>query len=776
MARSEFKIVEAFTNILGLKNNTDGTIPLYKKTSDAKYEATKPDGYYFYDGVIFILDAKAEGIKFEKQIYDYMKFEKHKNTIGFQYNGINLNVFIKNDKGEIKLLYNETEVKNHKYYKDTYFKDIKENNEVLISNYAMQLANSFRNAKINKQMTVPFIGAVMLCYKFQGDDKLNRESTSLLLSSILDALKDTPLTEDISKQEKKNNIYKYLDDKTLKMAKISDLIEIVDSIRNIYNLINISHKDYKGHDIMNAFLKVFRKWNSANSNEKGEVFTPDHIAQIMYELIDVDPFNDVIMDPTCGSGTFLVNAMFNMFSSINDFYLKRTNINAKEKEYQIDKACIEVKEKRIIGIEYDEFNSTLAGINMLLHGDGSSRIYQDDCFKRLERLKYEYSKVLMNPPFSQSDNELKFLYTTLKYLKPDGLIACIIPKTNLNGRDTKNVAYLKKIFEMSKITQIISLPRDLFQPNAGVNTSVIVLKKYDSQTLKKIDALRQNADALLAHWHNQDILLVDFTNDGFIYTNEKRLKTKLYEEKVARLKEVLEGKYTEFQAVMQNLKYDEELAFEKFTTNRPFEVNKNTFIKYIRENLSAKILCGISNKLIFSPVDMQRYQNIKFKYFKISDVIEFISKGMQKKSIDRKLENKYENGIPIIVAKKDNNGIGGLLIKEKVSQTFSDKICIINGGDGGGGKTYYCDFEFGATSFVNICDIVPKYKSQFDNKPLAKFYLATVISERLFKSIGHGRTLRSEIPNVEIKLPVNSYNQLDINYMNDYISSLKIFK
>lgn len=49
----------------------------------------------FYDGVIFILEAKAEGQKFENQIFDYMELESHKSIIGFQYNKTNLNVYLK---------------------------------------------------------------------------------------------------------------------------------------------------------------------------------------------------------------------------------------------------------------------------------------------------------------------------------------------------------------------------------------------------------------------------------------------------------------------------------------------------------------------------------------------------------------------------------------------------------------------------------------------------------------------------------------------------------
>lgn len=85
-----------------------------------------------------------------------------------------------------------------------------------------------------------------------------------------------------------------------------------------------------------------------------------------------------------------------------------------------------------------------------------------------------------------------------------------------------------------------------------------------------------------------------------------------------------------------------------------------------------------------------------------------------------------------------------------------------------GGKTYYCDFEFCATNFVMICDFKDNLK-QLDN--FAKFYISVVISERLHKTIAHGRTI-SELPSIEIKLPINKSGKLDFDYMSNFIKEL----
>lgn len=120
-------------------------------------------------------------------------------------------------------------------------------------------------------------------------------------------------------------------------------------------------------------------------------------------------------------------------------------INADEDFHEMQKS---IKEAKLIGIERDKFNVTLAGINMILHGDGSSCIYYGDCFSLLKSFRNVYDRVLMNPPFSQKDRELKFVYETLRNMKDDGILASILPKSCVKGTEQDNILYLEKIFEI----------------------------------------------------------------------------------------------------------------------------------------------------------------------------------------------------------------------------------------------------------------------------------------------------------------------------------------
>ena len=714
----ENEVVATFTHILGVPNKTDGTLHIYKPQ---KGIATKPDGYYYFEGITFILDAKAEGKAFVGQLEDYMKLESNENFIGFKYNGKDFECYV---KGVLKK--DEIYPQNKDYYREKYFPQ-KINNENIVEKSAKRLANFFRDSKIDKQMNVPFIGAVMLCIKFGEDIDLTSTNTILnsLMRGVETIIRDNPLT----RRQKKEFIKIALQDSTLQRAKTEDLFMIVQEISNIYNFINISTDDYKGHDIMNSFLRIFRKWNSANANEKGEVFTPDHIAQLMYKLANCNKDN-TILDPTCGSGTFLTNAMANML-------------------YESPSESKDIQENRLIGIEANDFNATLAGMNMMLHGDGASNIWCDDCFIKVPQIKNCYDRVLMNPPFSTSDDELKFLKVALENMQDGGILACILPKSCVKGTLDKNLNYLQEIFRIAKLLYVISLPSDLFYPNAAPATCIVVFKKHNSG-------------------HSGETLLIDCSNDGFTSANDIRIdnenKWDLIQQEILN---ALNGNFTEFRAIKKDLAFSDELLFEAYSSKRAFDLSKEVFEKYMREKIASKILCGKSiNITSFEKIILPK--QVDYARFKIADLLIKIEKG-KTKSPDKKQENKYLGKYPVIVAKKDNNGIGGMV--DNPNKIYNDKFCIVSGGDGGGGKTYYCDFEFGATSFVMICDLQKSYKYLADK--YARFYLAVAISERLYQTIQHGRTI-SEIPSdIEIKLPIISDGQIDFVYMSNFVKKLQ---
>ena len=72
-----------------------------------------------------------------------------------------------------------------------------------------------------------------------------------------------------------------------------------------------------------------------------------------------------------------------------------------------------------------------------------------------------------------------------------------------------------------------------------------------------------------------------------------------------------------------------------------------------------------------------------------------------------------------------------------------------------------------------ICDFLEKYKNI---SKYAKLYISILISERLFKTIGHGQRIADVPQETTIKLPIKNNDELDIEYMENFIKLFEISK
>ena len=178
-----------------------------------------------------------------------------------------------------------------------------------------------------------------------------------------------------------------LGDQKIKELETKDWIEILDTIlTDIYRFIDADSSE--GQDILNLFFIAFNKYTG--KADKNQAFTPDHITDFMCRVADVDR-TKVVMDITCGSGSFLVQAMV---KELADCRKGRSSAAAKA----LMKA---VKENNIFGIEKEDKAYGLATTNMLIHGDGNSNIKHGSCFECKEFIiKANPDIILMNPPYN----------------------------------------------------------------------------------------------------------------------------------------------------------------------------------------------------------------------------------------------------------------------------------------------------------------------------------------------------------------------------------------
>ena len=214
--------------------------------------------------------------------------------------------------------------------------------------------------------------------------KMSTETIRAAIGSTLTSLLDGSENKSKKIELLKKNV---LEDQKVKKLSKENWIAILDTIlTDIYQYINADSSE--GQDILNLFFIAFNKYTG--KADKNQAFTPDHITDFMCRVADVDR-TKVVMDITCGSGSFLVQAMVKEMADC-----RRGTSETKAK--RLMKA---VKDSHIFGIENEEKAYGLATTNMLIHGDGNSNIKFASCFDCTEFIiEANPDIVLMNPPYN----------------------------------------------------------------------------------------------------------------------------------------------------------------------------------------------------------------------------------------------------------------------------------------------------------------------------------------------------------------------------------------
>lgn len=243
-----------------------------------------------------------------------------------------------------------------------------------------------------------------------------------------------------------------------------------------------------GHiDIMGEMYSEFLKYALGDGKEIGIVLTPPYVTKMMAQILDIDMDNKV-MDLATGSAGFLISAMELMVDSANEKYGQRTS--------KAEKTIRNIKRNNLLGIELNAEMYTLATTNMILRGDGSSRIEKGSAFNRPESLftDFKADRVLLNPPFSYDENGLPFIAYGLNKMERGGLGAVIIQDSAGSGKATKTA---QSILKKHTLLASIKMPVDLFVPMAGVQTSIYIFEAHKP------------------HDYERPVKFIDFRNDGY---------------------------------------------------------------------------------------------------------------------------------------------------------------------------------------------------------------------------------------------------------------------
>jgi type I restriction enzyme M protein len=223
-----------------------------------------------------------------------------------------------------------------------------------------------------------------------------------------------------------------------------------------------------------------------NATEKksgaGQYFTPRVLINAMVELMK-PTLDDVIVDPTAGTGGFLISA---------HHYIKQHNDITALNETAYDK----YQHKTFYGMELVPDTRRLAMMNLMLHDlaidDRNAGILFGDTLSNEGKQLPPATLILANPPFGTkqgggiptrddlvhytSNKQLAFLHLMYHVmLKPGGRAAVVLPDNVLfEGSTGKTIR--QDLMEKCNLHTILRLPTGIFYA-AGVKTNVLFFNK-----------------------------------------------------------------------------------------------------------------------------------------------------------------------------------------------------------------------------------------------------------------------------------------------------------
>lgn len=489
-----------------------GSRPKLKTALGRDFDHFKLDIRFESGNVVVLVETKQNFVDSDAdQLAEYVAEEKAlhpgKKIVGILANTNNDNIRVwKTSIDDTHILENETVLDSMEHYVNLFAVKIQNDREAVLKN-TLDLNELLHKKDIDESKRSQFVGTTLLYIKKMVkqtgfvvvDDKLKEKLNSAwqlmdeasiraAIGSTLDELLDGSENKQKKIELLRKNV---LDDQKVRKLKKDDWLEILNTILfNIYRYINADSSE--GQDILNIFFIAFNKYTG--KADKNQAFTPDHITEFMCRITDVDR-TKVVLDATCGSGSFLVQAMV---KELADCRRGTTESEAQQ-------LMKEVKEKHIYGIEVEEKAYGLATTNMLIHGDGNSNIKFASCFDCEDFIKQaEPDIILMNPPYnakpigipekykanwgkSKDGKEdptkgcvfIQFLSDVIKSMnkerekngqpRKEVKLAVLLPVSAAIGTSAILTESKRNMLIDNRLEAVFSLPEEVFYPGAAVN-------------------------------------------------------------------------------------------------------------------------------------------------------------------------------------------------------------------------------------------------------------------------------------------------------------------
>lgn len=298
----------------------------------------------------------------------------------------------------------------------------------------------------------------------------------------------------------------------------------------MYSLLE-SDVDVKGHayeEIVGANLR----------GDRGEFFTPRNVCNMAVAMLDPSE-NQVILDPACGTGGFLIAAMTHVIEKIREAELARWGNNIERAETTIRQRVTRFTEKCIVGIDFNPNLVKASKMNMVMNNDGSGSLYQGNSLAspatwedglRDRSLLGSVDIIFTNPPFGakipvdepailekfdlghswsydevtdqwkktdaiqkSQPPEILFIERCVRFLRPGtGRAAIVLPDGILGA---PGLGYVRDwILTHTRVLGSVDLHPDTFQPHVSIQTSVLVLQRKSDEEIALEAAAKRKRD------------------------------------------------------------------------------------------------------------------------------------------------------------------------------------------------------------------------------------------------------------------------------------------
>ena len=299
---------------------------------------------------------------------------------------------------------------------------------------------------------------------------------------------------------------------------------------------------FDGKDILGDFFEgIIREGFKQN---KGQFFTHINVVRFLLwglqldklaiERINKDLEIPYLIDPSAGSGTFLIEYMKFITENIKRRFRSKIS-DSRDMEDRFDKWFYpdhrenKWAEEYIYGTEINFNLGTATKVNMILHGDGSSNIfvkdglipfsfYTRDLGRNVLMLRNndksyfdkevngQFDVIITNPPFSVDlDNETKsnvkkefifgdkknsenlFIERWYQLLKPKGRFGVVLPESVFDTTENKYIRLF--IYKYFNVKAVVSLPQLTFEPFTSTKTSLLFAQKKTKSEIEQWNKL-----------------------------------------------------------------------------------------------------------------------------------------------------------------------------------------------------------------------------------------------------------------------------------------------